>query len=209
MYYPGRVDPNVPIEDTVGTLGELVNEGKVRYVGVSEAGPETVRRAHSTYPIAMLQTEYSLWTRELETNVLPVCRELGVSLVAYAPLGRGFLTGAFQKPEDLSMNDMRRYMPRFQGENFNQNLKLVEKLTEIATEKNCTLPQLALTWLLAQGEDIIPIPGTKRRERLEENLKAIDIQLSKKDLQRITEAAPVGAAAGTRYPEAIMNTVNR
>lgn len=209
LYYPGRIDPNVPIEETVGTLGELVKEGKIRYMGVSEAGPDTLRRAHATYPIAMLQTEYSLWTREPETDVLPVCRELGISLVAYSPLGRGFLTGAFQKPEDFAMNDLRRHMPRFQGENFAQNLKLVEKLAEIAKEKDCTTPQLALAWLLAQGEDIIPIPGTKRRERLEENLKAIDIELSKEDLQRINEAAPVGAAAGTRYPEAIMHTVNR
>ena len=209
LYYPGRVDPNVPIEDTVGTLGELVKEGKVRYVGVSEAGPETLRRAYAVYPLAMLQTEYSLWTREPETDVIPVCRELGISLVAYAPLGRGFLTGAFQKPDDFPMNDRRRHMPRFQGENFARNLKLVEQLTEIAKEKNCTTPQLVLAWLLAQGEDIIAIPGTKRRERLEENLKAIDIELSKEDLLQIDEAAPMGAAAGTRYPEAIMHTVNR
>ena len=209
LYYPGRVDPNVPIEDTVGTLGELVKEGKVRYVGVSEAGPETLRRAHATYPIVMLQTEYSLWTREPETDVLPVCRELGISLVAYSPLGRGFLTGAFQKPDDLPMNDMRRHMPRFQGENFTRNLKLVEKITEIAKEKNCTTPQLALAWLLAQGEDIITIPGTKQRERLEENLKAIEIQLSKEELLRIEEVAPIGAAAGMRYPEGIIHTVNR
>jgi aryl-alcohol dehydrogenase-like predicted oxidoreductase len=203
------VDPNVPIEETIGTLGELVKEGKVRYVGVSEAGPETVRRAYATYPIAMLQTEYSLWTREPETDVLPVCRELGISLVAYSPLGRGFLTGAFQKPDDFPMNDMRRHMPRFQGENFDRNLKLVEKLTEIAKEKNCTSAQLAIAWLLGQGEDIIPIPGTKRRERLEENIQATEIELSKEDLQQIEEAAPLGIAAGTRYPEAIMNTVNR
>lgn len=208
LYYPGRVDPTVPIEDTVGTLGELVKEGKIRYAGVSEAGPETVRRAFAEYPIAMLQTEYSLWTREPETDVLPVCRELGISLVAYSPLGRGFLTGAFQKPDDFPMNDFRRHMPRFQGENFKRNMKLVDKITEIAREKSCTPAQLAIAWLLAQGEDIIPIPGTKRRERLKENLKAIDIQLSQQDLKRIEEAAPLGAAAGTRYPEAIMNTVN-
>jgi aryl-alcohol dehydrogenase-like predicted oxidoreductase len=209
LYYPGRVDPNVPIEDTVGTLGELVKEGKIRYVGVSEAGPETLRRAYAVYPLAMLQTEYSLWTREPETDVLPVCRELGVSLMAYSPLGRGFLTGAFQKPDDFPMNDLRRHMPRFQGENFTRNFKLVEKLTEIAKEKDCTAAQLAIAWLLAQGEDIIPIPGTKRHDRLEENLRAIDIQLDEEDLQRINEIAPVGTAAGTRYPEAIMHTVNR
>jgi aryl-alcohol dehydrogenase-like predicted oxidoreductase len=157
----------------------------------------------------MLQTEYSLLTRDPETDVLPVCRELGIGLVAYAPLGRGFLTGAFQKPDDLPMNDLRRHMPRFQGENFSRNLKLLEKLTEIAKKKSCTTPQLALAWLLEQGEDIIPIPGTKRRERLEENLRAIEIKLGKEDLQRINEVAPVGAAAGTRYPEAIMHTVNQ
>lgn len=209
MYYPGRVDPNVPIEDTVGTLAELVKEGKIRYAGLSEAGPETLRRAHAVYPIAMLQTEYSLWTREPESDVLPVCRELGIGLVAYSPLGRGFLTGAFQKPDDLPANDLRRHMPRFQGENFERNIKLVQKVKEIAADKNCTAAQLALAWLLAQGEDIVPIPGTKRRERLDENLKAIDIQLSKEDLQRIEAIAPRGVAAGARYPEALMNTVNR
>jgi len=199
----------VPIEETVETLGELVKEGKLRYIGLSEAGPETVRRAHAVYPLAMLQTEYSLWTREPETDVLPVCRELGISLVAYSPLGRGFLTGAFQKPNDLPANDLRRHMPRFQGENFERNFKLVEKVKEIAAEKNCTLAQLALAWVLAQGDDIVPIPGTKRRERLEENVQAVEIKLSKADLERIEAAAPRGAAAGTRYPEAIMHTVNR
>jgi aryl-alcohol dehydrogenase-like predicted oxidoreductase len=209
LYYPGRVDPNVPIEDTVGTLGELVKEGKVRYVGLSEAGPETLRRACAVYPLAMLQTEYSLWTREPETDVLPVCRELGIGLVAYSPLGRGFLTGAFQKPDDFPMNDMRRHMPRFRSENFTQNLKLVEKIAEIAKKKDCTPAQLAIAWVLSQGDDVITIPGTKRRERLKENLKAIDIQLGKEDLRQIDEIAPIGAAAGTRYPEAIMHTVNR
>lgn len=209
LYYPGRVDPAVPIEDTVGTLGELVKEGKIRYVGLSEAGAETLRRAHAVYPLAMLQTEYSLWTREPENDVLPVCRELGISLVAYSPLGRGFLTGAFQKPADFPANDLRRHLPRFQGENFKRNLQLVEKVKEIAAEKNCTPAQLALAWLLAQGEDLIPIPGTRRRERLEENVRALEIELSAEDLQRIGEAAPRGAAAGTRYPEAIMHTVNR
>ncbi|NUM76514.1 aldo/keto reductase [candidate division KSB1 bacterium] len=209
LYYPGRVDPAVPIEDTVGTLGELVKEGKIRYVGLSEAGAETLRRAHAVYPLAMLQTEYSLWTREPENDVLPVCRELGISLVAYSPLGRGFLTGAFQNPADFPANDLRRHLPRFQGENFKRNLQLVEKVKEIAAEKNCTPAQLALAWLLAQGEDLIPIPGTRRRERLEENVRALEIELSAEDLQRIGEAAPRGAAAGTRYPEAIMHTVNR
>lgn len=209
MYYPGRVDPNVPIEETVGALSELVKEGKIRFVGLSEAGSETLRRAHAVYPIAMLQTEYSLWTRDPEENVLPVCRELGVSLVAYSPLGRGFLTGAFQKPEDIPSDDLRRYMPRFQGENFERNLRLVEKVREISREKNCSTAQLALAWLLAQGDDIIPIPGTKSRRRLEENLKAVELELSESDLQRIDQIAPRGIAAGTRYPEAIMNTVNR
>ena len=209
LYYPSRVDPNVPIEDTVGTLGELVKEGKIRYVGLSEAAPETLRRASVVYPVAMLQTEYSLWTRDPEMDVLPVCRELGISLVAYAPLGRGFLTGAFQRPEDLAPNDSRRHMPRFQGGNFERNLNLVAKIKEIASRKGCTPVQLALAWLLAQGEDIIPIPGTKRRERLEENLRALEVALSDDDLRGIEEAAPVGVAAGTRYPQAGMQTVNR
>lgn len=208
MYYPARVDPNVPIEDTVGTLGELVKEGKIRYVGLSEAGVETLRRAHAVYPLTMLQTEYSLWTREPETDVLPVCRELGIGLVAYSPLGRGFLTGAIQKPEDFAPGDFRRHLPRYQGENFERNLQLVEKVKEIATQKNCTPAQLALAWLLAQGEDIVPIPGTKQRERLEENLQAIEVELSEDDLRRIEESAPLGVAAGTRYPEALMHTVN-
>jgi aryl-alcohol dehydrogenase-like predicted oxidoreductase len=199
----------VPIEDTVGTLGELVKEGKIRYVGLSEAGSKTLRRASAVHSIAMLQTEYSLWTREPESDVLPTCRELGISLVAYSPLGRGFLTGAFQKPEDLAPDDSRRHMPRFQGENFKHNLQLVEKVREISKEKNCTPAQIALAWLLAQGEDIVAIPGTKRRERLEENLRAIDVELSDDDLRRIGEAAPLGYAAGTRYPQAAMHTVNR
>jgi aryl-alcohol dehydrogenase-like predicted oxidoreductase len=209
LYYPGRIDPNVPVEDTVGTLAALIKEGKIRYAGLSEAGSETLKRAHNVYPIAMLQTEYSLWTRDPEMDTLKTCRELGISLVAYSPLGRGFLTAAFQKPEDLPAGDSRRYMPRFQGENFKQNIQLVNRVQEIATEKNCTPAQLALAWLLAQGEDIIPIPGTKRRERLEENVKALDFQLTKADLQRIEEAIPPGAAAGNRYPDQVMNTVNR
>jgi aryl-alcohol dehydrogenase-like predicted oxidoreductase len=209
LYYPARVDPNVPIEDTVGTLGELITEGKIRYVGLSEAGPDTLRRAAAVQPLAMLQTEYSLWTREPEMDVLPVCRELGIALVAYSPLGRGFLTGTLQQPEDLGPEDFRRHLPRFQGESFERNLRLVEKVKEIAKEKACTPAQLALAWLLAQGEDVIPIPGTKRRARLEENLRAVDIQLSGDELRRIEAAAPFGIAAGTRYPEALMPTVNR
>lgn len=209
LYYPSRVDPNVPIEDTVATLGELVKEGKIRYAGLSEAGPATLHRAFAVYPIAMLQTEYSLWTREPEIDVLPVCRELGMSLVAYAPLGRGFLTGALQRPQDLWPDDSRRHMPRFQGENFERNLNLVAKIKEIANAKNCTPAQLALAWLLAQGEEIIPIPGTKRRERLEENLGALKVELNDDDLRRIDEAAPVGVAAGTRYQQTAMQTVNR
>jgi aryl-alcohol dehydrogenase-like predicted oxidoreductase len=209
LYYPSRVDPNVPIEDTVGTLGELVKEGKVRYAGLSEAASSTLRRACAAYPIAMLQTEYSLWTRDPEKDLLQTCRELGISVVAYSPLGRGFLTGVFRRPEDLALDDYRRHMPRFQGSNFDHNLQLVDKIEEIAKKKHCSPVQLALAWLLAQGEDIIPIPGTKRRERLEENLLALEIELSKDDLQRIEEAAPMGFAAGTRYPEAAMNTVNR
>lgn len=209
MYYPARVDPTVPIEDTVGTLGELVTEGKVRYIGLSEAGAETLRRAHTVYPISMLQTEYSLWTRTPETDVLPVCRELGISLVAYSPLGRGFLTGAFKTPNDFAPDDFRAHSPRFQGENFQRNLELVKEIETIALEKGCTSAQLALAWILAQGEEIIPIPGTKRRDRVTENAGAVEIELSDEDLQRIEAVMPLGAAAGTRYPEALMNTVNR
>ena len=209
IYYPARVDPNVPIEDTVGTLGELVQEGKIRYVGLSEAGADTLRRAHAVHPISMLQTEYSLWTRTPETDVLPVCRELGISLVAYSPLGRGFLTGAFKSPADFAPDDFRAHSPRFQGENFQRNLELVNKIKEIATEKSCTAAQLALAWLLAQGEEIIPIPGTKKRDRVTENAQAVDIELSSEDKERIDKVMPLDAAAGTRYPEALMNTVNR
>ncbi|MDJ0717418.1 MAG: aldo/keto reductase [Prochloraceae cyanobacterium] len=209
MYYPARVDPNVPIEDTVGTLGELVREGKIRYAGLLEASAETLRRAHAVHPISMLQTEYSLWTRTPETDVLPLCRELGISLVAYSPLGRGFLTGAFQKPSDFAPDDFRHHSPRFQGENFQRNLELVNKVKEIATEKNCTPAQLALAWLLHRGEEIIPIPGTKRRDRVTENVRSVDIELSTEDIDRIEEIMPLGAAAGQRYPEALMNTLNR
>ena len=208
LYYPARIDPNVPIEDTVGTLGELVEEGKLRYVGLSEAGEDTLRRAHAVHPLAMLETEYSLWTRTPETDVLPVCRELGISLVAYSPLGRGFLTGAIQSSEDFAENDFRRNLPRFQGENFQRNLELVDKVKEIAEEKGCSAAQLALAWLLAQGEDIIPIPGTTKSHRVEENAQAAEIELTAEDLQRIDEIAPHDVAQGTRYPEAMMSTVN-
>jgi aryl-alcohol dehydrogenase-like predicted oxidoreductase len=209
LYYPSRVDPNVPIEDTVGTLGQLAKEGKIRYAGLSEASSATLRRAADVYPIAMLQTEYSLWTRDPEADVLQTCRELGISLVAYAPLGRGFLTGTFQKPEDVAEDDYRRHMPRFQGKNFEHNLRIVDTIKVIAIEKKCTLSQLALAWLLAQGGDIIPIPGAKRREHLEENIRALEIELSKDDLRHIDGAVPPGFASGTRYPAAAMNTVNR
>lgn len=209
LYYPSRIDPNVPVEDTVGTLGDLVREGKIRYVGLSEAASSTMRRACAVHSIAMLQTEYSLWTREPEEDVLQACRELGASLVAYSPLGRGFLTGIFARPEDVAADDYRRHMPRFQGENFVHNLELLRKIEVIAKEKYCTVAQLALAWLLSRGEDVIPIPGTKSRGRLEENLGALDVELNRDDLRRIDEAAPVGFAAGTRYPEAAMDTVNR
>ncbi|BAU12655.1 aldo/keto reductase [Leptolyngbya sp. NIES-3755] len=209
LYYPARVDPNVPIEETVGAIADLIQEGKVRYAGLSEAGVDTLRRAAAVHPIAMLQTEYSLWTREPETDVLPVCRELGTNLVAYSPLGRGFLTGAFQSPDHFPLDDFRRHSPRFQGENFYRNLELVEKVKEIATRKQCTPAQLALAWLLAKGEDIIPIPGTKSQTRLDENVGAVDIELTAEELQQIEEIVPIGVTAGTRYPEAIMHTVNR
>ncbi len=209
LYYPARVDPNVPIEDTVGAIAELIQEGKIRYAGLSEAGSETLRRAAKVHPIAMLQTEYSLWTREPEIDVLPVCRELGIGLVAYSPLGRGFLTGMFQSPDNFPPDDFRRYNPRFQGDNFYRNLQLVKKVKEIAAQNQYTPAQLALAWLLAKGEDIIPIPGTKRQSRLGENIDAIEIELTAEELQQIEEIAPIGIAAGTRYPEAIMGTVNR
>jgi aryl-alcohol dehydrogenase-like predicted oxidoreductase len=209
LYYQHRVDPNTPIEDTVGAMSRLIEEGKVRYLGLSEASVETVRRAHAVHPIAALQSEYSLWTRDVEAEILPACRELGLGFVAYSPLGRGFLTGQFQKPEDLGENDRRSMFPRFQGENFQQNLRLVERVKEIAASKNCKPAQLALAWALAQGRDIVPIPGTKRRTYLEENAKALDVELTEEDLARISEAARPEAVAGTRYPEAGMTSVNR
>lgn len=207
LYYLHRVDPSVPIEDTVGAMARLVEQGKVRYLGLSEAGAKTVRRAHATHPIAALQNEYSLWTRDPEDEILGVCRELGIGLVAYSPLGRGFLTGQIRRFEDFAPDDYRRNSPRFQGENFRKNLDLVERIKEIAREKNCTPGQLALAWVLAQGEDIVPIPGTKRRKYLEENLGAADVALTAVDLARIEEAMPRGAVSGARYPEALMKRV--
>ncbi|HPU33727.1 MAG TPA: aldo/keto reductase [Phycisphaerae bacterium] len=209
LYYQHRVDPNTPIEDTVGAMAGLVQQGKVRFLGLSEAGPETIRRAHRVHPITALQTEYSLWTRDPEEDVLPVCRELGIGFVAYSPLGRGFLTGQIRRFEDLAPDDWRRNNPRFQGANFQKNLDLVERITQMAAKKGCTPSQLALAWVLAQGNDIIPIPGTKRRRYLEENAKAAEIVLTPEDLRRIDEVAPKGAAAGDRYPPAGMAAVGR
>jgi aryl-alcohol dehydrogenase-like predicted oxidoreductase len=209
LYYQHRVDPDTPIEETVGAMAELVKEGKVRYLGLSEASPETMRRAHAVHPIAALQTEYSLWSRDPEDGLLATCRELGIGFVAYSPLGRGFLTGQIKSFGDLAEDDYRRHSPRFQGENFDKNLELVRRIGEMAEEKGCTPAQLALAWVLAQGGDIVPIPGTKRRKYLEENVAALDITLSEDDLRRIDEVAPRGAAAGTRYPEAMMGAVNR
>jgi aryl-alcohol dehydrogenase-like predicted oxidoreductase len=209
LYYQHRVDPSTPIEETVGAMADLVKAGKVRYLGLSEAGVETLRRAAAVHPIAALQSEYSLWTRDPEDGVLDACRELGVGLVAYSPLGRGFLSGEITRFEDLAADDYRRFSPRFQGENFAKNLALVERIKQLAAAKHCTPSQLALAWVLAQGEDIVPIPGTKRRKYLEENLAAVDIALTAADLARIEEVAPKGAAAGPRYPEAMMQFVNR
>ena len=208
LYYQHRVDPNTPIEETVGAMSRLIEEGKVRFLGLSEASAETVRRAQAVHPIAALQSEYSLWTRDVEEEILPTCRELGIGFVAYSPLGRGFLTGRFQKPEDLPENDRRRMFPRFQDENFQQNLRLVERVQEIAASKNCKPAQLALSWVLTQGRDIVPIPGTKRRAYLEENARALEVELNPEELARISEVARPEAVAGTRYPEAAMKSVN-
>jgi len=209
LYYQHRVDPATPIEETVGAMAELVKEGKVRYLGLSEAGAATLRRAVKVHPIAALQTEYSLWTRDPEEEILSTCRELGIGFVAYSPLGRGFLTGQFKRFEDLPADDYRRVSPRFQGENFQKNLDLVYQVEEIARAKGCKPSQLALAWVLAQGDDIVPIPGTKRRKYLEENVGAIDIKLTALDLRRMDEGFPQGVAAGLRYPEAMMKAVNR
>jgi aryl-alcohol dehydrogenase-like predicted oxidoreductase len=208
LYYQHRVDRTVPIEETVGAMGELVRAGKVRHLGLSEAAPATIRRAAREHPITALQTEYSLWTRDPEDEVLPTCRELGIGFVAYSPLGRGFLTGRFRTLDDLPPDDYRRNSPRFQGENFQKNLDLVRHVEEIARRKKVTPSQLALAWVLAQGEDIVPIPGTKHRKYLEENLRALDVELTPADLAEIDEVAPLGAAAGARYHEAGMRTVN-
>ncbi len=209
LYYQHRVDPNTPIEDTIGAMAELVQAGKVRFLGMSEAAPQTIRRAATVHPVAALQTEYSLWTRDPEADVLPTCRELGITFVAYSPLGRGFLTGQIKRFEDLPADDFRRMSPRFQGENFARNLDLVRKIEQIAQRKNCTPSQLALAWVLAQGEDIIAIPGTKRMKYLEENAGAVDVKLSEQDLSEIDQVLPRGATAGERYPEFAMKAVNR
>jgi aryl-alcohol dehydrogenase-like predicted oxidoreductase len=209
LYYQHRVDPNTQIEDTVGAMSELVKAGKVRYLGLSEAAPETIRRAHKVHPIAALQNEYSLWSRDPEDNILALLRELGIGLVAYSPLGRGFLTGQIKKFDDLAPDDFRRFSPRFQPENFAKNLDLVARINEIAKQKRCAPGQLALAWVLAQGKDIVPIPGTKRRKYLEENVGALDVKLTAEDLKRIDEVAPKGAASGGRYPAALMGSLNR
>jgi aryl-alcohol dehydrogenase-like predicted oxidoreductase len=209
LYYQHRVDPNTPIEETVGAMAELVHAGKVRHLGLSEASAATIRRAQRTHPIAALQTEYSLWSRDPEEEILATTRELGIAFVAYSPLGRGFLTGQIKSPDDFAPDDFRRMSPRFQGENFKKNLDLVKRIEEIAAEKKCTSGQLALAWLYAQGEDILPIPGTRRRKFLEENVAALGVKLSAEDLRRIDEAAPHGAAAGLRYSEQAMKAVNR
>jgi aryl-alcohol dehydrogenase-like predicted oxidoreductase len=209
LYYQHRVDPDTPIEETVGAMAELVREGKVRFLGLSEAGAETIRRAHTVHPITALQSEYSLWTRDPEEEVLGVCRQLGIGLVPFSPLGRGFLTGKIKKPEDLPNDDYRRTTPRFQGENFQRNLDLVERLTTIAREKKCTPAQLALAWVLAQGNDIVPIPGTKRRKYLQENIGALDVDLTTPISRALMKSPPKRPLPGPRYPEWAMGMVNR
>jgi aryl-alcohol dehydrogenase-like predicted oxidoreductase len=209
LYYQHRVDVNVPIEETVGAMGELVEAGKVRFLGLSEAAPETIRKAHATHAITAVQTELSLWSRDAEADVLPTVRELGIGYVAYSPLGRGFLTGQITSPEDFPEDDFRRFHPRFTGENFDKNIALVREVEAMAKEKGCTTAQLALAWVLAQGEDIVPIPGTKRREYLDENIAALDVELSSDDLKRLDEILPPGAAAGERYHARGMETVHR
>jgi aryl-alcohol dehydrogenase-like predicted oxidoreductase len=208
LYYQHRVDPDTPIEETVGAMAQLVKEGKIRHIGLSEASVSTLRRAVKVHPITALQTEYSLWTRDPEEEILATCRELGVGFVAYSPLGRGFLTGQFQKFEDLAADDYRRSSPRFQGENFQKNLNLVKAVEEMAREKKCQPSQLALAWVLAQGDDVVPIPGTKRRKYLEENAAAVDLELDSNEIRQLNEAFPTGAASGLRYPEHMMNLIN-
>jgi aryl-alcohol dehydrogenase-like predicted oxidoreductase len=208
LYYQHRVDPAVPIEETVGAMAELVAEGKVRFLGLSEAAPATVRRAHKVHPIAALQTEYSLWSRDAEAAVLPTVRELGIAYVAYSPLGRGFLTGQFRSPSDFPDDDYRRFHPRFTGGNFEKNIALVREIEEMAAEKGCTAAQLAIAWVLARGEDIVPIPGTKRRSYLEQNIGALEVRLSSEELDRIDRILPPGAVSGPRYHAAGMATID-
>ena len=207
LYYQHRVDPSTPIEDTVGAMARLVEQGKVRYLGLSEAGEQTIRRAHTTHPITALQTEYSLWTRDPETGILAACRHLGIGFVPYSPLGRGFLTGRFQTAGEFGDKDYRRFHPRFQQETLEKNLQIVKGIEQLAKEKGCTPAQLALAWVLAQGEDLVPIPGTKRRTYLDQNLGALSVRLSIADLKRLDDVAPRGVTAGTRYPEAHMRAV--
>jgi aryl-alcohol dehydrogenase-like predicted oxidoreductase len=209
LYYVHRRDPNTPIEETVGAMADLVKEGKIKSIGLSEVSEETLRRAHAVHPITALQSEYSLWSREPEDGILQTCRELGIAFVAYSPLGRGFLTGQFKSFEDFAPDDYLRHSPRFQGENFQKNLDLVQKIEEVAKGKGCTTAQLALAWVLAQGDDIFPIPGTKRRKFLEENIAALDVQLTSQELEEIDNIVPKGVAAGNRYPENMMHTVGR
>ena len=209
LYYQHRVDPQVPIEDTVGAMSELVKAGKVRYLGLSEAAPATIRRAHKVHPITALQTEYSLWSRDPEAEILPTCRELGIGFVPYSPLGRGFLTARIQKLDDLAANDWRRHGPRFQGENLQRNLRIVQEIEKLARSKGCKPAQLALAWVLSRGEDVVPIPGTKRRAYLDENARAMNVALSAADQAELDRVAPMGVAAGARYPEWSMAAVNR
>ena len=209
LYYQHRVDPNTPIEDTIGAMADLIREGKVRHLGMSEAAPDTIRRAHKVHPITALQTEYSLWTRDPEAEILPTVRELGIGFVSYSPLGRGFLTGQIKSPADLDPGDYRRNTPRFQGENFDKNLQLVNTVAEMAVEKRCTPAQLALAWVLAQGDDVVPIPGTKRLRYVIENVGALSVSLSKEDLARIEDVFPAGAASGERYNVLSMQALNK
>lgn len=209
LYYQHRVDPETPIEETIGAMADLIRAGKVRYLGLSEAGTETIRRAHAVYPITAVQSEYSLWTRDPENGVLQTCRELGIGFVPYSPLGRGFLTGQIKSFEDLAPDDYRRQSPRFQGANFRKNLDLVQRVSDISREKHCSPAQLALAWVLAQGEEVVPIPGTKRRRYLQENIGALDVNLTSADLARIDEAAPKDSFSGPRYPESTLKMVNR
>src|SRR5437868_1149651 len=209
LYYQHRVDPNVPIEDTVGEMARLKDEGKIRFLGLSEAAPRTIRAAYATSPITAVQTELSLWSRDAEDEVIPTCRELGIGYVAYSPLGRGFLTGQIKSPDDFADDDFRKNHPRFQGENFEKNIQLVREVEALAQEKGCTTAQLALAWVLAKGEDVVPIPGTKHRRYLDENIGGLEVKLTDEELQRLDEILPPGAAAGPRYPEQAMAAVNR